>query len=249
MPATIEFFDMAVTVTPPQGHFEPFPLVLGASWQPNDVRFLFVSASGQSSSTDLTTLMMPMYPDPPTGFTSAYSLDPTLETKAVFYQRLAPSSTDTAVWWPKPPSWRHFLWATLTARGVDPSVAPVAGKLSLSHTVEDGAIVAGSVSVPAAGTMVFAITTFADLSGRWPSWPGSMGVPTGWTPMVATDKSGINYFPYDSNPGLIVIGKSYSGSGSTGSVSIPFKSGSPSMTGMYFFVQSALDVSITVGSA
>lgn len=249
MPTTIELFDMAATVTPPNGHFEPFPLVLGASWQSNDVRLLLVSASGATTDDSSTTLMMPMYPDPPTDYVSAYSINATLETKGVFYQRLTSSSVDRSVWWPKPPQWRHFMWSTLTVRGVNPSVAPVAGKLSLLHTVGDGAVVVSSVTVPAAGTMVFAITTFADPGGRWPSWPASMGIPTGWTHLVATDKSGINYYPYDSNPALVVVGKSYSTSGSTGSVSVPIGSGSPALTGVYCFVQSAPDVSVSVGAA
>jgi hypothetical protein len=34
MPATLDFFDMSVSVTAPTGHLEPFLVTLGPNWQP-----------------------------------------------------------------------------------------------------------------------------------------------------------------------------------------------------------------------
>lgn len=251
MPTEIEFFDSAVSVTPPQGHFEPQPLTLGASWQPNDVRIFAVSGSGQSTDSGATTLPMPMSPDPPTtpNFTAAYALDVGNETKGVYYRYLQAADDDTAVAWPKPPNWRHYMFATVTARGVDPTNPPVAGLLQVSYTVGAANATVSSVTVPAAGTMVLCLTTFNDPDGGWPSWASSMGVPTGWTHVVATDKSGINYYPYDPNPNAILVGKSFTTSGTTGPISVPIGSGSPAFAGVYFFVRPAADISVTVGGA
>lgn len=251
MPASVSFFDMAVSVTPPNGHLEPQPLLVGANWQPNDVRLVFISASGTESNSDSQdiTLMMGMTPDPPTGYTSAYSLNAGLETQGAYYNLLATGDTDTSVAWSKPTSWRHFVLATLTARGVSPTAAPTAGALTVSYTVGDSTASVSSVSVPAAGTMVFCLGTVPDPEGNWPSWAVSMGVPTGWTHLVATEKSGINFFPYDANPNMIVIAKTFVSSGSTGSVSVPVALGAPAFAAMYAFVQPAPDVSVTVGAA
>jgi hypothetical protein len=67
--------------------------------------------------------------------------------------------------------------------------------------------------------------------------------------MVATDKSGATYYATDTNPSVVIIGKSFSTSGSTGSVSIPFEPGSHAFGGMYLFLVPAPDVSATLGAA
>lgn len=252
MPAAISFFDMAVSITAPNGYLEPQPILLGANWQSNDIRLVFISASGTEPTPDGSqdvTLMLGMTPDPPTSFSSAYTLDPGLETQGVYYSLLATGDTDTSVAWTKPPGWRHFVLGTLTARGASPTAAPVAGALTVSYTVGDANAVISSVSVPAAGTMVFCIGTIPDPEGTWPSWAVSMGVPTGWTHLTATEKSGTNFFPYDANPNLMVVAKSFASSGSTGSVSVPVALGGPAFSAMYAFVQPAPDVSVSVGAA
>lgn len=246
MPATVSFFDMEVNITPPGGHAQPVPITLGANWQPNDYRLLFVSASGANNDI---TLMVPMDADPPTGFTTAYSIDPGVETRGVYYNLLAFADTDTSVAFPKPPNWRDFMFGTLTARGASPTTAPIGGALTTSYTVGATTATVASVTVPAAGTMVFFLGCVADPEGGWPSWPSSIGVPTGWTPLVATDKSGVTYYQYDTNPAICIVGKSYSTSGTTGSVAFPVTQGSPAFTGMYAFLQPALDVSVAVGAA
>lgn len=247
MPAAISFFDMAVSITPPVGHFEPVPLLLGPNWQPNDIRVLFVSGSGSSSQG--TTLMMPMSVDPPTGFTGAYILNEDDETGGVYWRRLQTGDTDTSVVFPKPPGWRHFNWATLTIRGVDPANNPTAGALTVSNTVGDANAVVTSVSVPAAGDMVFCLGTVPDPEGGWPSWAVSMGVPSGWTHLVATDRSGVNFYAYDSSPALMLVGKNYASSGSTGAVSVPCAPGAPAFAAMYMHVRPAPDVSVAIGAA
>lgn len=245
MPATIFFNDMSVTITPPGGHFEPVPLTLGPNQQANDVRLLFVSGSGTSSDT---TLMVPMSPDPPTGFTAAYVLDLDNETRGTYYRTLVSGDTDTSVAFPKPPGWRDYMYTLATARGVDPANAPTAGALTTTHTVGATTVDVSSVTVPAAGVMVFVVWNTADPEGGWPSWPTSMNVPTGWKPLVSTDKSGETYYKYDTNPAVIVVGKEYLGSGTTGTVSIPVGDGAPATAGMWLFLRKAPDSSAT-GSA
>lgn len=247
MPASLSFFDMAVSITPPGGYLEPQPVLLGSNWQPNDVRMFFISGAGQDDQK--TTEMLQMTPDPPTGFTSAYSLDPGLETEGVYYNPLVSGDVDTSVAWTKPPGWGHFIMATMTVRGVDLTVAPVAGRLSVSYTVGDPAVAISSRTVPAAGTMIYCLGTVDDPEGIWPSWAVSMGVPTGWTHVVATDKSGRNFYAYDANPNLMVIAKTFSSSGSTGTVSVPVSPGGPAFAALYAFVRPAPDVSVTVGAA
>ena len=251
MPTQIEFFDLAVSVTPPNGYYEPVPFTLGASWEPGDVRVLFVCAYASEFFQDQSTeTEMKMKPSPPTGFSPAYSLNPSYETYGTFYRYLQPGDTDITVAFPKPTQWRIFMWATMTARGVSPTVVPTAGLLGFSRKVDDTTVTVSSVTVPAAGTMVYCIGNVADPGGeQWPGWGSAMGVPTGWVPMVATDKSGVNYFPYDTNPAIEVIGKSYTTSGSTGSVAVPCVQGMPAFAGMYAFFQPGQDVSVSVGAA
>jgi len=233
---------------------QPVPLTIGPNWQPNDVRILFISASGTPASgspdsKNNATLPVSMTPDPPTGFTAAYSMDPGFETRGVYYNYLVAGDTDTSVAFPKPPGWRDFNFATITARGVSPSVAPVAGSLSISHIAGASTATVSSVAFAAAGDMVFCVADVPDPEGLSASWAVSLGVPTGWTPLVATDKSGTTYFAYDANPALEVIGKNYSTSGSTGAVAVPVGQGGSAFFGMYAFLQPASDVSVAVGAA
>lgn len=247
MSASISFFDMSVTITPPNGHLEPLPLLLGANWQPNDVRLLFASASGDGAGG--VGLPMVMNPDPPTGFTSTYSLALGRETFGVYFRRLVAGDTDTNVAWEKPPGWRHFNWAPITIRGTDPSADPVAGKFDVSYMAGNTVATIPSVTVPAAGTMIFCLGTVPDPEGSWPSWAVSMGVPIGWTALVASEKSGLTFGPYNTDPGMLVIAKSYTSAGSTGSVSLPVAVGLPAWSGLYAFVRPAPDVTVTVGAA
>lgn len=242
----LEFFDMEATVTPPTGHQEPVPITLGANWQPNDIRLLFVSAEATGEGS--ITVPIPMKNDPPTGFTSLYSANIGAETRGIYYRRLAAGDPDSQIDFPKPPGWREFMFSVMTVRGVNPAIAPVAGKTVVTNTVGNSTCSVASVSIPAAGTMVLMLGSVPDPGGGWPSWAVSMGVPTGWTPLVATDKSGSTFYPYDTNPGLNLVGKSYSTSGSTGAVAFPVALGSPAFAGMYVFLRPSPDVSATIGA-
>ena len=246
MAATISFFDMSVSVTPPTGHLEPVPLTLGPNWQPNDIRTLIVA--GLAVGLDQNTAAAPMTPDPPSGFPSLYNLAPTpgFSTQGVYYRRLSTGDSDTSVTWPKPPGWNNFLFATLTARGCDPGTAPTAGRLTWSHRRGNPSFAVNSVPVPSAGSMVFLLATLADIDG---GWPVSMGAPTGWTNMVATDKSGATYYSYGVDPSVMVVGKNFASSGSTGTVTVPCGIGHPAFVGMYVFFPPAPDVTISLGAA
>jgi len=250
MPAQLQFFDMSVSTAPPPGHLEPLPITLGPNWQPNDLRLFFISASGSGGST---TLMMSMNPNPPTGFSAAYSLNPSSETHGVFYRRLAAGDTDTAVLWAKPSGWRHFMLAMLTVRGVSPTVNPTGGSLPVTYEASDAAGMTAStasVSVPGAGSMVFFVGNVpAPTKVTWPNWAVAMGVPTGWTHLVATDKSGSSFFPYDTSPALVVAGKSFSSAGSTGAAVFPTALGTPAFAGLWCFLTPAADVSAVIGAA
>lgn len=241
---------MAVNNTPPVGHLEPLPVTLGPNWQPNDIRLLFVTASGAGTQNE-TNDMMSMTPDPPTGFGTVYSRNPGSETHGVYYRRLAAGDTDTSVYWTKPAGWRHFMVATLTVRGVSPTVNPTGGTLTVTHIGAETTATVPSVTVPAAGTMVFfAGNVPAPLTGvPWPNWAVSMGAPSGWTNLVATDKSGETFYQYGTDPSLIVVGKTFASAGSTGSVAFPTAQGSPAFAAMYVFLTPAADVSATIGAA
>lgn len=249
MPAQLQFFDMSVSITPPTGHLEPLPVTLGPNWQPNDIRLVFVSASG-AGSTGETNMMMSLNPDPPTSFATAYSRNPGKETHGVYYRRLAPGATDATVYWTKPAGWRHFMFAALTVRGVSPTANPTGGTLTVTHIGAATTATASSVSVPGAGAMVlFAGNVPTPAKIPWPNWAVSLGVPSGWTNLVATDKSGDTFYEYATDPSLIVVGKSFPSAGSTGSVSFPTGQGAPSFAGMYAFLTPAADVSATIGAA
>lgn len=250
MPATLQFFDMSVSVTPPTGHLEPMPITLGPNWQPNDIRLIFLSVSGADSQN---TVMMRTNPSPPTGFTAAYSLNPTSETHAVFWRRLTTGDNSTGVVWPKPQSWRHFMHGMVTVRGATPLAAPTAGSLSvpegITYTTADSTTSASvaSVTVPAAGTMLFFVGDIAAPQvPPWPKWAVSLGTPTGWTNIAATEKSGTDFYQYATDPALVMFAKSYASSGSTGTVSVPAGQGSPAFSGLYCFLAPAADVSVSL---
>lgn len=245
----LSFFDMAVSITPPSGHFEPQPLLMGANWQPNDIRVLMVSAYGASGSSG-SHFALPMDPPLPDGFTAAYDLSSGMETKGVFWRRLQEGDEDTSVAWAKPPSWGNFLFVTLTVRGADPTAAPTAGVFPIAHQSGDTTATAASVTVPNAGVMVFCVATIPDPgSSSWPNWATAMGVPDDWTHLVATEKSGANFDQYNADSNVLVVGKKYEAAGSTGSVDIPIAVGRPAFISMYLFVQPAQDVTINVGAA
>jgi hypothetical protein len=247
----LSFFDMAVSNTPPNGHLETTPLTLGANWSPNDIRVLMLHAEGQDANG--LSLPMPVTPDPPTGFAAAYRLAPSADQESigVFWRRLVTGDTDTSVAWRKPPGWANFNWATLTIRGADPTSVPAAGRFTVTYVPGDAAALTSSVTVPAAGTMVFFLGTSPDrgTGGIFPNSAASMGLSDTWKHLAATDKSGANFDTNTSSPSIIVVGKSYASAGATGQVPIPVAFGSPTFVALYLFVRPAQDVTIPVGAA
>jgi hypothetical protein len=249
MPAQIAYRDQEAVTTPPDGYLKPLPFTLGPTWQQNDLRVLFVSGSESASGGVAEAIQM--NPDPPTGFTQAYALNPDFETRGVYYRRLVTGDVDTSVAWIKPTGWLDFVFAPLSIRGVDPGVAPVAGDLTalMTHSVGTTSLNVGSVSVPAAGEMIFCLWTIPDPEGIWPSWASSLGIPAGgtWGHISATDKSGNTYDPDSTDPSILVIGKRFAAAGSTGTVTVPCNKGSHAFGGMWLFVRPAPDVSTTIG--
>jgi hypothetical protein len=249
MATAIQFFDMSCSVTPPTGYVQPLPVTVGPNGQPNDLRLTFISASGASGGA---MLEMALQPDPPTGYSAAYSLNVGHETHGAYYNRLTVGETDTSVDWDKPTNWQHFMFATLTARGVSPTSTPTGGSLAINQTQGDTTAVAASVTVPGPGVMIFFAGTVPNpwvTSGVAPSWAVSLGAPTGWTNLVATDKSGSTFFQFGTDPSLIVVAKVFTSSGSTGSVSFPSAQGAAAFAGLYLFLTASSDVSVSVGSA
>jgi hypothetical protein len=259
MPATLNFFDMSASVTPPKGHEEPLPVTLGPNWEPNDYRFFFVSGSG-TSSLGLSATEMKMNPDPPTTFTTAYALNVGRETHGVYYRKLQSADNDQFVTWAKPSNWRHFMVAMFTVRGLSPTTAPTAGTLSgwrsgasgIVYQIADTTVSAAvnSVTVPGAGSMVFFVgNVAAPMSIQWPNFPVAMGVPTAWTALVATPNSGNTFYEFDQSPCVNVVANSYGAAGSTGSVVFPAGLGAPAFAGLYCFLTPAADVTVNVGAA
>lgn len=244
-----EFFDMSVSTTPPNGHNQPMPITLGPNWQNNDVRLMFIAAGG---NTGRMSIDMAMNPDPPTGFTSAYSINPDLETYGTYYRRLQTGDEDTEVAWAKPANWEYFMHAILTVRGVSPTGSITAGRLGVYYITSDDtdSATVDSITVPGAGFVVLMVGNVAcPEQNTWPHWAVAMGVPDGWTHLVATDKSGENFDEFDSSPSIIVVGKSFSSSTTTGEIEVPAAQGSPAFAAMYAFLPAAEDVSMTIGAA
>lgn len=245
------FLDESVSVTPPQGHNEPLPILLGPGRQANDIRMVFIAGAGSSSSA---ALFMPMSPDPITDFTAAYNLDPSHETHGVYWRRLQDSDTDTrSVSWMKPNGWLYFMFATLTARGVDPAGTITAGSKNIDYTTGDSTgttATCPSITVPSAGVVVVMVGSVAAWGkDYWPKWPVAIGVPTGWTPIAATDKSGATFAQYDNSPSLVVVAKSFSSAGSTGSIVFPTTHGAPAFGCLYAHLPAPQNVTATISAA
>lgn len=249
MAATLQFFDMSASLTPPSGHLEPMPITLGPNWQPGDLRVVFISAMAAATSGKETEQDIPMDPDPPTGFTASYSQAPGWGTHGTYFRRLVAGDNSAGVVWPKPAGWRQFMVAFLTVRGASPTVSPTAGALKVTSSAGVATATAPSVSVPGAGTMLFFVgNTPSGEKTPWPNWGVAMGAPTGWTNLVASEKSGTDFYQYSTDPAVIVTGKTFASAGSTGTVTYPTARGKPAWRGMWAFVTPAADVSASIGA-
>lgn len=239
---------MSVSLTPPVGHLEPLPVTLGPNWRPGDLRIMFISASATPASGNETEQDIPMDPDPPTGFTASYNRTPGWDTHGTYFRRLVAGDNSTGVTWPKPAGWRHFMSAFVTVRNASPTVAVTAGDLRITSNAGVATATAPSVTVPSAGTMLFFVGNVPSPEKTpWPNWAVAMGVPTGWTNLVASEKSGQDFYQYSTDPAVIVVAKAFASSGSTGTVTFPIARGKPAWAGMWAFITPAADVSATIG--
>lgn len=251
MPADVDLFDLDFSITPPTGHAQPFPLTLGPGRQPNDTRFVMISASGMHDEGAWLS-MMPMDDDPPVGFSTVYAMAPGSLTEGVYSQRIPDDlGVDGSVRWFKPKGgWRHFCVAMFTARGLDPSYTPVGGHLTVTHIAGSGQATVDAVTVPGAGFLVYMLGTLGDPgSGLWPAWPSAMGVPAtgGWQHVVASEKSGKDFDEFDTNPNIMVIERPVAAAGSVGQVVIPVGESGAAFCGSWLFFKPAPDV-VTAGS-
>jgi hypothetical protein len=249
MAATLQFFDMSVSMTPPTGHQEPMPVTLGPNWQPGDIRLFFISAASTPASGAETEQDIPMDPDPPTGYTASFDRTPGWDNHGTYFRRLVVGDNSTGVIWPKPAGWRLFMNAFLTIRGASPTATVTAGDLRITSNAGVATATAASVTVPSAGAMIFFAGNIASPEQTpWPNWGVAMGAPTGWTNLVASEKSGTDFYEYDTNPAVIVVAKTFASAGSTGTVTFPIARGKPAWAGMWAFVTAAADVSASIGA-
>jgi hypothetical protein len=253
MPAQLSFFDMAASVTPPEGYFPPFPVPLGPNWQPGDIRVY--CQHWFAASTDTTWVQPP-------GFSTTNA------------QGQQGGASGTSTWWRYGVSWRRLVagdvdtfytfntvpalwWHTVmfTVRGVDPGSSPAITTFQFngplgSIQLPPASVVVNSVSVPSAGTTAIWIASHAYIATTGATGNGvGMAAPSGWQNLVASSNSGATYNPYDISNGTIAVAKSFSSSGSTGSVTFPISNSTSSMfNGATMFFKPAPDVSFTATS-
>jgi hypothetical protein len=245
MVATVSFFDMSTTNSLPSPPYSPVPITVGPTFKANDLRIVLQSVLNSNEGI----------PAQPPGFSIIFSGPPSPANQVVRadYWRMPAGATDTFVQWTVSPNPSWPTLTMLTARGADPGSAPTGsyvGQVTLpsSNSTPTATVNVSSISVPAAGTMILWFSSFG--SGGTISLPTSLGCPAGWTNLVATPNSGATYYPYDSTGACLIIAKSFSSSGSTGTIVLPF--GAENSAGVYYswvFVKAALDVSVTAGTA
>lgn len=246
MPAQLSFFDMEASVTLPAGFFPPVPVTVGPNWQPGDIRVFCQNWYQPNSASGSIT-----WYNPP-GYTT---VNTELNGNVVngrfgaSWRRLQPGDTDTFISYIRPDGFKYWNSAIFTVRGVDPNTAPsiqtfqIAGPTASGAAQPPSTIVVSSVAVPSAGTVV----TWMACAGA-PALPGGsgLGVPSGWTNLVATDGSGPTYNPYLIANASIAVAKSFSSSGSTGNISFAMSNSiQNTLFGTTIFFKAAPDVSIT----
>lgn len=267
MPAQLQFFDMDASVTPPSAYQAPVTIGLGTNYQPNDIRFycnywmyMYTPDGGAHVNAGNNSVQPPGWTtiNPRTLTQDPSSLQ--FETEgwgSASWLRLTASSAPTSIV-PSTVSFPSMMyqWATaeFTVRGVDPTSTPtLTGLAALGESVPTAA----SLTVPSAGTMVIWVSAavftpnpgVAGGSSGFLAVANSIGVPTGWTPLVATDNSGATFYQYDNNPSCMVIAKTFTTSGSTGSITFPTGPTSAcNFQGIAIFLKAAPDVSITATS-
>lgn len=278
MPATISVFDMEATATTPSW-LEPISVPLGPNWQPNDIRVFCNLTFGLYETTTAGVYdagSVGLVPPGFTGFGPNSTTSRTWDGNAylvigygcIAWRRLIAGDTDTFVQptiadFPYPSSVQNYASALFTVRGVDPGSTPVMGGSVCNTTTNVNLPSFPSFSIPGAGTIIMWASSCAEVQdplntaiNYYDPSAFSMGTPSGWTNLVATPNSGATYFQYDTNSASLVVAKTFSSSGSSGTITYPtfnYSAGvenpAPSFQMCRIFLASAPDVSATAGSA
>lgn len=261
MPAPISFFDMEALSSPAStGFYAPVPVTTGPNWQPGDIRVFFLqyfSGSPPNLGSNITWIIPPGYssvdsegvvpaPNPPT--------PNDLWWWGVSWRRLVAGDTDTFVTINRPDTLNYYNSALITVRGVDPTFTPSPTMFGFAGPTNNAGVplppataVVSSVSVPAVGTVVtfMGSQTYTQILAAC-----ALGIPSGWTNLVSTPNSGLQYLSTDTKSATIAVAKSFSSSGSTGSITFP-TAGTvlPWFSGATMFFRAAPDVSIAAGNA
>jgi hypothetical protein len=219
MPAKISFFDMSILAIP-SGPYIPLPVTLGPNWQPNDLRIFLQIAGGANPPTGTVT---------PPGFTAIATASAasgggggiTSQVANISYRRLIAGDTDTFIQYAVPSSTSYSSLALVTARGASPSTNPTAayvtdpsGAITLpGSSSTGGSVTVPSLSVPFVGVLLQLFFSYVAAGSAC-----SLGGPTGWTNLVASDNSGATYSPWSGVASTTVVAKAFSSTGSTGSM-------------------------------
>lgn len=242
MPAKISFFDMSLLPIP-SGPYIPLPVTLGPNWQPNDLRIFLQVAGGSNPPTGTVT---------PPGFTTIATANASgTQVANISYRRLVAGDTDTFIQYAVPSSTSYSSLALLTARGASPSVNPTAAYVTSttitlpSSSSTGGSVSVASLSVPVVGAFLQLFFSYVAAGSAC-----SLGGPTGWTNLIASDNSGANYTPWSGVPSTTVVAKSFSSTGSTGTMSLLYGAENGAFVNqLWVAIPAAADVSATAGSA
>jgi hypothetical protein len=217
----------------------------------------------RASQDNPTTFFGPNFLMLPPGFNTKGSILPTDGDQelgySVSWRRLLAGDTNTFIVYSLPAAMSVFSTCFFTVRGVDPAWTGSGVDWGLLSFPNSSSInTASSVSIPGAGTMVYIVTSYPAPAGNnsasapWvaaQNTGASMDAPTGWTNLVATSSSGTTYFPFYSNASAMAMAKSYTGAGSTGSVSITAGPAvNPIFDGPWIWFKAAPDVIATAGN-
>lgn len=242
MPAQLTFFDMSISNQIP-AYAVPVAITLGPNWQPNDIRLFFQFAWNGSTNFTVT----------PPGFTS-YS--PSSQTNLnLSYRRLVAGDTDTSIQYTQIAFPDGFYYALMTVRGVSPSAAPASPSTpGVLMTLPAASTTGGATSsISGGGSNAFTVPVGAGL--LWSlnvtnaTTGCTWGVPSGWSNLVATSGSGVQYTPFGAEYSSALFGKSFSSAGSTGTWAIQYGAEDAAQGYVWFTtLTAAADVSATASS-
>lgn len=243
MPAQISFFDMSVITQVPAAYV-PIAVTLGPNWQPGDYRFFYQNVTITGASTYPMVL--------PPGYTFAWNAGPV----SIAYRKLLAGDTDTFIQYSVPSSLSVPGWALFTARGVAPGSA-FTGNWILNGRPPASSSTGGTLtgtqaptfSVPVGAGVIVAQS--APTSGGTGATGGcTLGPPTGWMNLVASDGSGATYTPFGAQSSIMLCAKSFSSAGTTAPIGVQYGAENNALVFVSALgITAAPDVSATAGSA